>query len=82
MIAEKSGFQFERFSVRKSIVELEEGDFPEEANMRIELSPKGVLNRGAGAFLLNLNVEVKSPQQGIYILVDCNGEFSYSNLEE
>lgn len=78
----KASFQFNKFIVKKSFIELKEFNISDNPELHIDFTPSGVLNRANSTFELELILDIKDISGGISIHVISTGNFRFENIDD
>lgn len=77
---DNSKFQFEGFLIKESFIKVDNSR--NAVNLDIDIKPSGILNRNEGDFILNLEIKIKSKEEGFNIAINAEGNFKYENITE
>ncbi len=76
-MSESSKFQFQGFSITRSLIERKEND--PSRKLSIGFNPRGVINREEGVFRLHLGVRIVDEGKSLNIEIDAVANYKFDN---
>ncbi len=74
---DKSKFQFKGFLIKRSIIELKEGQ--PSSKLMINFSPKGIIKQNESIFQLILGVKIEDKNKKLLIEIEAVSDFLFNN---
>ncbi|ENA1802814.1 protein-export chaperone SecB [Flavobacterium psychrophilum] len=79
-MSDLSKFQFNGYSINKSLIELQENSNFD--NIKIGFKVSGLVNQNEKIYFLNLSVSITNEEKDLKIQVDAIGKFKFESVEK